>query len=125
MANALFVNICQNYAALNAVDRRPQAERLRLATIDAWRIDLNSAAGVEFLFGVVRGVVVCAYRVRPAAEWPLKEGTDLRIVLTEGAPFTKAAFAKISARGLFNKKYGLVTLDEAGVFRLHNPALAA
>jgi hypothetical protein len=123
MSNALCVNISKSFAALNPVDSLPQSEPLRIATTVAWDLKIENAANVEFLFGVVRGEVKSAYRVRPAAEWPRETGKNRWVVLTEGPPFKKSAFASLSFPGLQHFKYAQVVLDDSGVFRLQEDAL--
>ncbi len=73
MTRAIFVNLGKLYGDLHDPKGfRPSGPALRLLTCGMWIVNPNNALGVEYVFGVVKGEVVSAYRVLvPSSQWPL------------------------------------------------------
>lgn len=118
MSNGLFVNISRSFERLAPAKRLPHASELHAATTDAWRIAIENAVGVEFLFGVASGTVRSAYRVRqPATAWPVKLRSKRCIIVTDGEPFPRSAFQELQVGAFHAIRYLDVALEE-GRFRL-------
>jgi hypothetical protein len=74
IANAICVSITQALAQIAEPFRAYQEKTPHLlhhATAFAWNVNPESAAHVQYAFGIANSAVVSAYRVNvPAAQWP-------------------------------------------------------